>query len=154
MSAVIEAELVAPQLPPNKPERQPHEYYPPERKAEVLALLSANNNNLSKTASESGITLSTIQYWVANKDRFTDLRNEKQADLANIAEINAKRLGLSINTMDLSEVPLNHQATAFGIMVDKMQLLRNQPTSITEHVNSDSITVVLQSVLNELTLTD
>jgi len=144
MSAVLEQER-----PTNAPQRQPHEYYSPERKAEVLALLSANKGNLSKTANESGITLSTIQYWVANKDRFTDLRNERAVDLALIAENNAKRLGLNISTMDLSEVPLNHQATAFGIMIDKMQLLRGLPTNITESVERQDVTVILQTALSD-----
>jgi len=144
MSAVLEQER-----PTGAPQRQPHEYYSPERKAEVLSLLDANEGNLRLTAKDTGIDKETIRYWIQNRHRYVELQPKKLIDLAQIAESNARRLASNISTMDLSEVPLNHQATAFGIMIDKMQLLRGLPTNITESVERQDVTVILQSALSD-----
>ena len=132
-------------------ERGAYTDYSPERKAEILALLDANGGNVTRTANEAGIQYSTLQYWQANKERFNEFRQQKELDLASKFESNAHLLVNSISEHDLSTASLSQKATAAGIMVDKMQLLRNQPTSITQHVNSESLTVVLQQVLNEIT---
>jgi hypothetical protein len=39
-------------------------------------------------------------------------------------------------------------------MVDKMQLLRSQPTQITANVNIESLTITLQQVIAEITSAD
>lgn len=130
-------------------EREPHTYYPPEQKAHVLALLDANNGNVLRTAEQTGINRSTIQYWIANESRYANLQQQKVIDLAAKAELNANLLADSIHSHDLDSASLSQKATAFGIMVDKMQLLRGQPTSITETVEKHDLTVILQSALSD-----
>jgi hypothetical protein len=138
------------ELTQERPERRPHEYYSPERKAEILSLLDANNGNTLKTANQSGISHTTIQYWELNRHRFDELRQEKQADLASRME-NAANYALDLAQTKAPDASYAQLMTGAAIAIDKMQLLRNQPTSITQHVNSESLTVVLAQVLNEIT---
>src|SRR6185369_5422822 len=126
---------------------RPYADYSLERKAEVLALVQANGGNIDRTAKETGIPHQTIRFWFANSHRFSNLQIQKELDLASKSESNAHLLANSIASHNLDEASLSQKATAFGIMVDKMQLLRGQPTSINEHVNSENLTVILQSVL-------
>jgi len=129
---------------------RPYADYSIERKAEVLALVEANDGNIDRTARDTGIAHQTIRFWYANKDRFSNVQSRKQVELAHLAESNAYLLGNSIASHDLDSASLSQKASAFGIMVDKMQLLRNQPTSITQTQNSDNLTIILQNVLSEL----
>ena len=124
--------------------------YSPERKAEVLALVDAADGNVFQVARETGINEATIRYWIQNKSRYREFQEVKRQSLADLAESNAYRLGFSIQNQDLSEIPLNHKATAFGIMIDKMQLLRGQPTSIGVSVERQELTVVLAEALGEV----
>jgi transposase-like protein len=149
MSALLEPELTQEQS-----ERGAYTDYSIERKAEILALVEANGGNLKRTADQTGIQYSTLQYWQANKQRFNELRQQKELDLASKFESNAHLLVNSISEHDLSTASLSQKATAAGIMVDKMQLLRSQPTQITANVNIDSLTVTLQQVIAEITSTD
>ena len=128
-------------------ERGAYTDYSPERKAEVLALLDANGGNITRTANEAGIQYSTLQYWQANKDRFNEFRQQKELDLASKFESNAHLLVNSISEHDLSTASLSQKATAAGIMVDKMQLLRGLPTSISESVERIELVSILQSAL-------
>jgi hypothetical protein len=142
------------ELTQERPERRPHEYYSPERKAEVLALLDANNGNVLRTANEVGINHSLLQYWIENRDKYANLRQQKKEDLDSILDKTVHKYINSIFSHDLEETPLNQKAQAFGIVFDKLQISRSLPTSITQHQNSESLTIVLQQVLNEITSTD
>lgn len=124
--------------------------YSLEFKAEAIALYKSNNNNCLQTANELGIDESLLRLWLSKADAYRTLSEKKQADLADIAEANARRLADSIYNQDLSETPLNHKATAFGIMVDKMQLLRNLPTSIVESSHRVDVSVFLDDSLSDV----
>jgi len=151
----IETQPESAQLTQDRPEGlRPYADYSIERKAEVLALVEANAGNIDRTARETGIPHQTIRFWQANKQRFSNLQTQKQIDLSDIAEANARLLGQSIANHDLEQAPLGQKATAFGIMVDKMQLLRSQPTQITANVNIESLTITLQQVIAEITSAD
>lgn len=145
----MSAELVL-----ERPQPRIYRDYSPEFKAEVLAAVNANNGNVLRTANEYDIDESVIRLWLRNPDRYRTLSDQKQLDLAQKAESNAHMLTDSIAQHDLSTASLSQKATAFGIMVDKMQLLRSQPTSIVQNVNSENLTIVLQQVLNEITSTE
>ncbi len=148
MSAAIETQPESAQLTQDRPEGlRPYADYSIERKAEVLALVEANAGNIDRTARETGIPHQTIRFWQANKQRFSNLQTQKQLDLSDIAEANARLLGQSIANHDLEQAPLGQKATAFGIMVDKMQLLRNLPTLINATLDSDSLVSLLESSL-------
>ena len=127
-------------------ERQPHEYYSPERKAEVLAMVAANEGNVLKTARETGIRHSLIQYWQANQDRYANLRHQKQLDLASRYE-RLTHICLDNWESKIDNASLAQLATASAIATDKMLLLRGQPTSITEHVERPELVSILREAL-------
>lgn len=128
--------------------------YSAERKAEVLALVTAHNGNVAQVSRLTEIPDQTIRGWLEQADRYREVRSEKQSDLAQKLENNAHRLANSIADHDLSIVPLASKATALGIMVDKMQLLRGEPTSITANVDRQELSVTLHSALGELDQAD
>jgi len=121
--------------------------YSLEQKAEVLALFDANEGNLKRTASETGIDPATLRYWIRNRDKYKQIQPQKIIDLATKSELNAHLLADSIANHDLENATLASKATAYGIMIDKMQLLRGLPTSITESVERQELTVILESAL-------
>ena len=133
-----------------RPERRPHEYYSHERKAEILSLLDANDGNVWRTAQESNIPHSLLQYWIANESRYANLRQEKKTDLVDKLDFHIN-LALDTAQKRAEEATYGQLMTGAAIAIDKKQLLLNQPTNIVQHVNSESLTVVLQQVLNEIT---
>jgi len=50
---------------------------------------------------------------------------------------------------EAKNVPLPHLIRAAEISVDKSQLLRGQPTSITDVIERQELTIILQSALDE-----
>ena len=72
----------------------------------------------------------------------------KKGHLADECEEIAWRLAQAMPEK-IGKASLSQMATSFGIMIDKMQLLRGLPTSITESVERQDITVILQSALDE-----
>ncbi len=139
------------ELTQERPEHlRPYADYSLEQKAEVLALVSANGGNVDRTARETNIPHQTIRFWLANKERFSNLQSQQTQDLAQRFENNI-HLALNLAESKASEASYAQLMTGAAIATDKMQLLRNQPTSITQHINSESLTVVLQQVLNEIT---
>lgn len=129
--------------------RGPYRDYSLDIKAQAIALLKANDGNVGRTARELNIPDDTVRYWL-NNPSLAEIHTQKRLELSDLAESNAYKLGLSINSLDLSDVSLSQQATAFGIMVDKMQLLRGQPTSISENIERKELTVVLEDALNDV----
>lgn len=111
--------------------------YSPERKAEVIALVDANNGNVKQTALDTGIAHQTIRYWLTQADRYSQFQNAKRGDLGDKMEFLAHNLADSIAEHDLSIVSLAHKATAMGIVIDKMQLLRGLPTAISGSAQTD-----------------
>jgi len=134
------------QLTEERRERQPHEYYSPERKAEVLSLYDANNGNLKRTSLETGIDHSTIRYWVENQERYRELQPKQRLDLAERFKKNA-HLALDLAETKASEASYAQLMTGAAIATDKMQLLNNLPTSITVNVERVELVGILQSAL-------
>lgn len=104
--------------------------YSVERKAEVLALVQANGGNVKRTADQTGIHHATIQYWIANPNRLAGIQQHKVVELAekleNIANQCADLLPAMLPAASVREV-----VGAMGQSIEKMQLLRGEPTSIT-----------------------
>jgi hypothetical protein len=121
--------------------------YSLDRKAEVLALLEANAGNVLQTAKETGIHHATIQYWVANSDRFAKIQQGKQIDLAeklhNIAHQCADLLPSMLPSASVREI-----VGAMGQSIEKRQLIMGLPTSISAQVERDQLIDILQSALN------
>jgi transposase-like protein len=120
--------------------------YSPEQKAEVIAQCKTMG---SKAVSRlRGIPRQTIDYWIKEQDRYAQIQPEITQELANKCENIAHNLADSIEDHDLSIVPLAAKATALGIVIDKMQLLRGLPTSINAEVERQELVIILQSALN------
>ena len=123
--------------------------WPTDKKAEAIAAYDANGHNLKQTARLLDIHPETLRYWLKDADRYrNEFQPEKSADLASKLENNAHNLADSIADHDLSIVPLAAKATALGIVIDKMQLLRGLPTSINADVERQELVIILQSALD------
>jgi len=107
--------------------------YSDDDRATALAALAANGGAVLATSLQLGIPVGTLERW-ANGSRHPEARQmavKKKASLADQCEKVAWQL-LKLVPKKAAEAPLNHVAVAFGIAVDKMRLLREQPTEITE----------------------
>lgn len=107
--------------------------YSDAEKAGVLAALDANGGNVSKTARDTGVPRKTLAEWAAARlhPDVAELRQSKKTDLATQLEDIARRLAGAIPEK-MATANLQQTATSMGIAIDKMQLLRGQPTSIAD----------------------
>ena len=112
--------------------------YTEEKKAETLAYFSATGDNQRKTARDCRIPLSTLQRWISGgsvNDTVTAKAVIKKGELADRLEALAQLL-VDAAPDKIAEASLQMVATSLGIAVDKMQLLRNKPTTITDDLSS------------------
>jgi len=133
-------------------QRQPrgaYRDYSPEFKAEALLLLKANDGNLSRTAAELNIPRKSLEVWTTQDDRYGELRQQTRASLDAKLDLTVHKYIDSIYAHNLEDTPLQQKATAFGIVFDKLQLVRNLPTNIVESIERQELTLVLQSALDE-----
>jgi hypothetical protein len=109
--------------------------YSDEEKATALAALEANGGNIKTTAAKLGIPRMTLASWANGgcSEAVTNIRHVKKAELADAFESLARKLVEAMHAK-ISEANLQATATAAGICVDKMQLLRGKPTSIREEM--------------------
>lgn len=108
--------------------------YSDAEKAESLAALDANGGNVSKTARDLGLPRKTLAQWAADRHIHQDvaeLRQEKKIDLAARLEQIARQLAEAMPEK-MATANLQQVATSMGIAIDKMQLLRGQPTNISD----------------------
>jgi transposase-like protein len=124
--------------------------YSVDRKAEVIALVEANNGNVWKTAQQTGIHHSTIQYWLASPNKFADIQHAKRIELTEKLDKTADLLVDSITPEKIADANLSQIATAAGIMIDKSQLLKGLPTDISASIEKVELTVVLQDALRDV----
>lgn len=102
-------------------------------KASALAWLDALNGNLSECSRRTGVPHTTLRDWKNGDHVNSDVaekRDDKKRDMADACEATAWLVLNSIDPNSIESAPLNHRTTAFGTLVDKMQLLRNKPTVI------------------------
>lgn len=105
--------------------------YSPEQRSAVLDVLKSNGGNVLATANQTGVPQPTVRAWARGwrcANALT-LYEEKGGDLAQAAEQIAWHIA-GIIPDRVHEAPLNQLAVSFGIMVDKMRILRDQPTTI------------------------
>jgi transposase-like protein len=113
--------------------------YSDAQKAEALAALDANGGNVKRTASLLGIPHKTLDDWskeLGINDDVAEIRAGKRGDLADRLEGIAHVLLDSIESK-IPDANLSNVSVSFGIAVDKMRLLREQPTSITAALTDD-----------------
>ncbi len=121
--------------------------YSPELKAAVIQAIENNGGNVNGTAQLFDVPRDTVLYWWRNRQRFTEVQQEKALALSDKLESIAHDQADSIACHDLSVVSLKDKATVLAITIDKMQLLRGQPTSITENIERQELTLTLQQSL-------
>jgi hypothetical protein len=112
--------------------------YSDEDKAVALAALDANGGNLARAASETGVPRKTLAEWASGRvaDGVADIRHQKKEDLADRLEAIAHALVDAIPGK-VKDADLARIATSLGITIDKMRLLREQPTAITANLSDD-----------------
>ena len=142
--AALEAEIVTTRPPVYRD-------YTAEFKAELLVEVQARGGNVEQVANAYGVPRKTLEYWIATEERYGEFRRQKHLDLATKHEANLHRLTDSVADQDLTEVPFIQKVTAIGILTDKMQLLRGQPTSIvqTENITSNNVLSMLCEALDQ-----
>ncbi len=107
--------------------------YSDEEKAQALAALDANGGNVKRTAGQLGIPVSTLREWARGRgvvNGVTKIRHQKKGELADELETIAWRV-LDALPEKLAEADARALATLLGIVIDKVQLLRGQPTDRT-----------------------
>lgn len=104
--------------------------YSDDFRASALAALAANGGNVKKTARQLGIPLLTLWTW-SKHPQISTSRNEKKGELADAIEQVAWQI---VDQMPdkIAKASLRDLATCLGIAVDKMRLLREQATAITD----------------------
>ena len=111
--------------------------YTDRQKAEALAALDANGGNLTRTSREIGVPLSTIRNWrdgMGTNGDVAELRSQKRGELADeLTEIAWLLAGDLQDESKRRRASLVQTATSMAIVIDKTQLLRGLPTSITEN---------------------
>lgn len=111
--------------------------YSDEDRANALAALAANGGNLNRTARELGIPRQTIQAWANGEHHPEAAENgaSKRGLLADkLEEVAWSLVGMiePAGRKAQTKGAVGPIATAFGITIDKMRLLREQSTSITD----------------------
>lgn len=125
--------------------------YPEELKAAVISAIQANGGNVLATARLFNVPRDTVNYWWNNSERFAEIQQTSALSLADKLESIAHSNVDSLATHDLAIVPYSDKARALGVIIDKMQLLRGEPTSITTNIERQEITHILQQSLVEIT---
>jgi hypothetical protein len=132
--------------------------YSDEQKAEALAFVQACRGNYRQASRKLGIPWQTLRNWhqdatggMADVPECSLLGTEKKEALADRLEAFAHLLVGSLPGK-VEDATLKDAATALGIAVDKMRLLREQPTQIVDdHGTTDDaeraarITQILES---------
>ena len=108
--------------------------YSDREKAEALAALDANDGNLSRTAEELRIPYSTLRGWDNGRGangEVAQLRYQKKHSLADkLGEIAEALAGDLFDESKRHRASIQQIATSMAIVIDKMQLLRGDPTTI------------------------
>lgn len=122
--------------------------YPVELKAAVIAAIEQNGGNVLATSRLFNLPRDTVNYWWRHSDRFVELKHASSLNLADKLEGIAHNYADSIADHDLQVVSVRDKAAVMNTAIQNMQLLRGQPTSITETMDRGELLNILQSALN------
>ena len=105
-------------------------HYSDEDKAAALAALRANAGNVARTARQVGVPEPTLRQWAKGLRAAppAQLSERKKADLADRMEEIARALLDRVTPERMDDATVQQLLTSAGIAIDKMRLLRNQPT--------------------------
>jgi len=137
--------------------------YSEGQKSEALALLTANDGNVSRTRNELDWDTiparSTLRRWrsraenpqTASDEEVAKSSHQKKQSLADrLEEIAWKMVNVMDDEEKLKEARINQLTTGFGTLVDKMRLLREEATEINENRNADEHRRALDQRLKRL----
>ncbi len=107
--------------------------YIDDERASALAALAANAGNVEKTARQIGIPAKTLANWAkgVSHPEAAKAGDQKKGPLADKLEEVAWKLAEAIPER-IAATPLEKLALSLGIVIDKMRLLREQPTAISK----------------------
>lgn len=110
-------------------------HYTLEEKAHALAALKASNGNISRAAKIVNVPRKTLSQWANGTSGVRDLPpllvTEAERDLGDKLDIVAHKL-VDAMPEKIAKATLSQVSVALGIAIDKTNLLRGKPTSITE----------------------
>jgi hypothetical protein len=128
------------QIQPVRP-RIVRSYSSQERREAVAAYNQVGN--LEKVSEALGIPISTLSGWTLTPALYSPKNRSNLADKFEFAA----NFFIDIAVKKAKKAGFSHLMTAAGIAVDKMQLLRGQPTSISETIERQELTIVLADAL-------
>lgn len=110
--------------------------YSDKDKAAALALLDANEGNVRKTARDTGVPHKTLDGWAKGRINAdcADIRTDKRKELSERLEDLAHTL-VDLLPEKLPNASVRDLAGALIVAVDKMQLLKGSPTTISKDVS-------------------
>jgi transposase-like protein len=103
--------------------------YSDDERAACLAALAANGGDVAKTARETGVPDPTLRCWAkgTRHPEALQMQEGKRLPLADMLEDLAYRAART-SRRGLRHVKADRAAVVMGIAIEKMQLLRGQPT--------------------------
>ena len=134
--------------PKAKAKTKTYRRYSDDQRANALAALAANGGNIKRTSRDLGIPQQTLREWSKGlcHPAVTELRDQKKGTLAQGLEEMAWKL-IGVVPEALKDCNIQQLATALGITIDKMQLLRNKPTEITRTEGQDDLSTLTDDEL-------
>lgn len=126
--------------------------YSDEERANALAALAANGGNVEKTARELTIPETTLRQWANGHchPEATQLSERKKGPLSDHLETVAYALAGDLSDPERRKnAKFSEVAVAFGIVVDKMQVLRGQPSSISETLSDHERVARFRALVDE-----
>ena len=130
--------------------------YSADEKATALATLQANGGNVKVTASLLQIPRKTLESWSKGGGMKTvpipeGMIEEKAGVLAdNLYTVATLLVGEMSNPEKIAKASMKDLAIAAGISIDKHNLLRHQPTSISARVGSGNTKEQYERMLKHL----
>lgn len=121
--------------------------YPIELKAAVINAIEQNGGNVAATSKLFNLPRDTVNYWWQHSDRFTEIKHASSLSLADKLESVAHNYVDSLASHDLQLVTAKDKASVANIAIQNMQLLRGQPTSISEHTDRGELLSWLHEAL-------
>ncbi|MGI4791491.1 MAG: hypothetical protein ACRYFS_21905 [Janthinobacterium lividum] len=115
----------------------PQAKYSEAQRAEILAFFEACGRNQSKTSRDCGVPRKTLQDWLSGVAMNEDIAAKtaaKKVDLADRIETLAHLL-VDAAPGKIVDANLSTTMISLGIAVDKLRLLRDKPTVITNDVS-------------------
>lgn len=133
-------------------QRQAYRDYTPEFKADTLLALTINNGNIYKTAKDAGIAASLLRYWVETEtDELRKIRQGRKGELAEQFEhVSRVYIDRALEPDAIAKTSGYYAVIAASDAMKSAQLLRGQPTSITENIERQEITLTLQRSLGQV----